>query len=299
MEIVELTFAGRDARLSGTLWVPGRTQRTAGVVLVGGSGPTDRLNGGYFGALRDSLVAAGATVLAYDKRGVGRSAGSWPSAGVAELAGDAAAAVTALRGQSGIDPDAVALLGHSEGGWVALRACADGAAVRRLVLNSCPAVSFIDAEVHALTVAGVPAESARAVYEELREAAHAGVDQATANRLLTGNDDPTLRQVLQRTGFRLTDDTWTQLRAWIDYAPGPDLDRLRTPTLAVYGADDPLTPVRDSADRMSQHAPAARCRVFAGADHRLFTGTTPAPHYLDVVVDWLTSTASPVTGPGH
>ena len=68
-----------------------------GVILVGGSGPSDRHNGGFFDALRTHLADAGVAVLTYDKRGAGKSTGEWASATVDDLAHDAAAAVAVLQ----------------------------------------------------------------------------------------------------------------------------------------------------------------------------------------------------------
>jgi hypothetical protein len=69
-----------------------------------------------------------------------------------------------VRSFDAVDRRGVGLFGHSEGGWVALRASADGVAPRFLILNSCPPVSFLDAEVYALTAAGVGFEQARSLY---------------------------------------------------------------------------------------------------------------------------------------
>jgi hypothetical protein len=63
-------------------------------------------------------------------------------------------------------------------------------------------------------------------------------DLATAVRVIADEPDPVVREVLDRTGFRLTDESYSQLRAWIDYAPDADLHRLQTPTLAIYGTQD-------------------------------------------------------------
>ncbi|MGO9971565.1 MAG: alpha/beta hydrolase family protein [Solirubrobacteraceae bacterium] len=219
MKVHEVQFGTGDVRLSGTVWVPDQEVPTPGVVLLGGSGPADRSNGGYFGALRDRLVAAGVTVLAFDKRGVGGSTGDWASAGVGDLAADVAGAVETLRVHPAVDRRAVGLFGHSEGGWVALRASTRGAAPRYLVLNSCPAVSFLEAELHALTVAGAGGDPARALFRRLREAIRVDADLATAGRVITEEPDSGLREVIDRTGFRLTDESYSQLRAWIDYAP--------------------------------------------------------------------------------
>jgi hypothetical protein len=41
--------------------------------MIGGSGPTDRSNGGYFVSYRDQFTDDGIAVLWYDKRGVGES----------------------------------------------------------------------------------------------------------------------------------------------------------------------------------------------------------------------------------
>jgi pimeloyl-ACP methyl ester carboxylesterase len=260
------------------------------VVLVGGSGPADRSNGGYFDAHRDRFVAAGMTVLAYDKRGVGASSGSWASAGVAELAGDVAAAVGALRARSGVDAGRIGIFGHSEGGWVALRACANGVAAGGLVLNSCPAVSFIESEVHALSLSGVPADVSRDLFDPLRAAAHSGCDCAAARRLLADVQDPALREALDRAGFRLTDETWSQLSAWIEYAPEPDLRLLDVPALAVYGSRDPLVPVSASEQTLARFAPNVRCQIFDGADHRLCIDGSLATGYLEAVTAWYAST---------
>jgi pimeloyl-ACP methyl ester carboxylesterase len=291
----EIQFGVGDVRLSGTVWMADHEVPTPGVVLVGGSGPTDRGNGGYFDALRDRLVAAGVTVLAFDKRGVGDSTGHWASAGVGDLASDVAGALEALRAFPAVDRRSVGLFGHSEGGWVALRASTHGAEPRYLVLNSCPAVSFLEAEVHALTAAGAGLEAARALFGRLGEAARVDADLATAVRVITEEPDPVLRRVLDATGFRLSDESYSQLRAWIDYAPDPDLRRLRTPTLAIYGTEDTLTPVQASLDRLAQLAPSARSQVFPGADHRLCLDGALAPGYLDVVAAWCASVAHATT----
>lgn len=288
----EVQFGTGDLRLSGTVWVPDQGVPTPGVVLVGGSGPADRRNGGYFDALRDHLVAAGVTVLSFDKRGVGASTGAWAPADVGDLAADVATAVEALRAHPVVDRHTVGLFGHSEGGWVALRASAQGAEPHYLVLNSCPAVSFLEAEVHALTAAGVAPDRARALFRRLREAVRADADLATAARVIADEPDPALPEVLERTGFRLTDKSYSQLRAWIDYAPDADLDSLRTPTLAIYGTQDTLTPVQASVDRLAQLAPTVRSQVFVGADHRLCIDDTLAPGYLNAVTAWCTSPPS-------
>src|SRR5215475_14899859 len=87
-------FAGSDGMtLAGTLLLPIKSelQRVPGVVLVAGSGPTDRDGNSPRAPVRidllkliaELLAGAGIATLRYDKRGIGASAGR-PS-GVEEL----------------------------------------------------------------------------------------------------------------------------------------------------------------------------------------------------------------------
>jgi pimeloyl-ACP methyl ester carboxylesterase len=92
VETEEVEFSGAGVRLSGTVTCPDTASVSPGVVLIGGSGPSDRHSGGLFDSLREHLAGAGVAALAYDKRGVGRSTGAWPAATVGELAQEGAAA---------------------------------------------------------------------------------------------------------------------------------------------------------------------------------------------------------------
>jgi uncharacterized protein len=92
VETEEVEFSGAGVRLSATMTVPGPASASPGIVLIGGSGPSDRHNDGFFDLLRDHLAHSGVAVLAYDKRGAGRSTGDWATATVDDLAADAAAA---------------------------------------------------------------------------------------------------------------------------------------------------------------------------------------------------------------
>ena len=95
-------------------------KRLPAVVLVGGSGPTDRdetaFNIPIFGQLADALADAGYIVLRYDKRGVGQSGGRAEAATLADYADDLRAAVKFMSERKDVDPKRIAVLGHSEGG---------------------------------------------------------------------------------------------------------------------------------------------------------------------------------------
>jgi pimeloyl-ACP methyl ester carboxylesterase len=63
----------------------------------------------------------------------------------------------------------------------------------------------------------------------------------------------------------------------VDYDPRPALERIDVPVLALFGADDPITPVEDSVAvfREAGRPGLTHVEVFAGAGHRLETGDPP------------------------
>ena len=115
--------------LVGTLSKPERADsRLPAVVLVGGSGPQDRDEVVFgipiLGQLAGAIANAGFAVLRYDKRGIGQSGGRSESASLADFAEDVRAAVKMLSDRKDIDPKRIAVIGHSEGGAIALLAAA-------------------------------------------------------------------------------------------------------------------------------------------------------------------------------
>ncbi|MEQ8833403.1 MAG: alpha/beta fold hydrolase [Miltoncostaeaceae bacterium] len=110
-------------RLAATLTLPAGPGPHPAAVIVGGIGPNDRDGDGQYARLAAALTARGIATLRYDKRGIGASDGpplSWLDA--RPLTADARAAVATARRTPGIDPSRVHLVGHSQGGVLALRA---------------------------------------------------------------------------------------------------------------------------------------------------------------------------------
>lgn len=126
--------------LAGTLSKPADAggARLPAVVLVGGSGPTDRdetvAGIPVLGQLANALADAGYLVLRYDRRGVGQSGGRPETATLADFAEDLRAAVKFLADRKNVDPKRIAVVGHSEGGWVALLAAAKDRRIGAVVL---------------------------------------------------------------------------------------------------------------------------------------------------------------------
>jgi pimeloyl-ACP methyl ester carboxylesterase len=97
-----VTFANAGVVLAGSLTLPARAASVPGVVMVGGSGPSDRDNDTHFPPIGRHLVDAGIAVLSYDKRGVGGSSGDWLDATMDDRASDASATLTRwITGRTG------------------------------------------------------------------------------------------------------------------------------------------------------------------------------------------------------
>jgi uncharacterized protein len=185
-------------------------------------------------------------------------------------------------------------LGHSEGGWVALRLGARGWPAAHLILQSCLAVSFVEAEVFALARAGMSpadAEAVGALMRDLAETAPSREGYRDAERLVAAAQCEAWYAVAEAQGFSFDHTAWDQIRVWGAYDPREDLERLGIPTLVVLGGDDPLVPVEASVRAYETTAVRThrrqRVAIFAGADHRLkLRGGNFVPEYLPTLTAW-------------
>ena len=129
-----VSFAAGGVTIEGTYRHPvGSPKKVPAVLLIAGSGPTDR-NGNSAALpgkvdtlqmLADWLSAEGVASLRYDKLGTGETGlgpyGSDPSAiGLAPYEQEATAAARFLARQPGVDTRRLGVIGHSEGALFAL-----------------------------------------------------------------------------------------------------------------------------------------------------------------------------------
>jgi pimeloyl-ACP methyl ester carboxylesterase len=139
------SFRSRDgALIAGDIHLPGG-RPTHGIVLVHGSGPEPRMTG-----FANDLATDGFAVLTYDKRGVGKSGGtyegtyniSWDNLHL--LGDDAAAAARALANHPRMRGRSVGFFGISQGGWIAPLAAVQYRRTAWMVFWSGPVCSVSD-----------------------------------------------------------------------------------------------------------------------------------------------------------
>ncbi len=285
---------GGGARVVGTLALPAAPGPVPVVLIVAGSGAVDR-NGNAPPALRSNLYAQlawrlgerGIASLRFDKRGVGESAGGVDLARTTfdDFAEDALAATRSLAGDERFSP--VVILGHSEGGWLAIRAALRGAPVKGVALLAAPGRPFLTVLREQLA-------------QQLDSAALAQFDSAMA-RYLRGELPVGLPGYLQPL-FRPVNQRFTA--SVVAYDALAELRRLEVPVLVVQGDRDVQVTTQD-AERLAAAKPGARVMLLPGVNH-LFKAaeradrlaqlalyldpTAPVvPELVDALADWIAS----------
>jgi len=137
-----MTIPGPKGDIAGTFFDAGKGAPV--VVIIPGSGPTDRDGNNPMGVkaapyrmLAEALAEKGVSTLRADKRGMFESKAAITDANsvsIADYAGDAHAWADALKKRTGAK--CVWLLGHSEGGLVALAAAQQPAGLCGVILVS-------------------------------------------------------------------------------------------------------------------------------------------------------------------
>ncbi|MEM7445487.1 MAG: alpha/beta fold hydrolase [Pseudomonadota bacterium] len=151
-QALEIEVDGPAGTLRGTLAGYAENEARPAILIVPGSGPTDRDGNNPLGVeassyrlLAEGLSEAGITTVRIDKRGMFGSAiaGLDPNAITIEDYGeDTNAWVRQIIDQTGVD--CVWILGHSEGGLVALVAGQDGPDICGMILLAAPGRSMGD-----------------------------------------------------------------------------------------------------------------------------------------------------------
>jgi hypothetical protein len=297
-------FAGSDGvTLAGTLLLPAwsELQRVPGIVLVAGSGPTDRdgnnpLVPQHIDVLKfiaELLATAGIATLRYDKRGIGGSTAR-PHGTLAEqerffswdnFIGDVAAAHGELVKHDEIKAYATALLGHSEGGL--------------LVLAALPAIT--KNRPHGMVLASTPGRPMREIVrEQVNRGAPNLVDAVTATMA-----------AIEASGH-VPADLPIELQALFPAYAGPYLQRMLAfdPAQALLGLDlaclllqgaadrqvVPMGDVQPLIDALSKRNAPGEAVVIPAVSHNLKLVSWPgdtgfggpiAPAVATKLVDWL------------
>ena len=257
----EIEAPGPAGPLRGTLLSPAASDVPV-VLIVPGSGPTDRngngpngLHASTYRLLAEGLLEKGIASVRIDKRGMYGSATAIPDADdvtINDYAADVRAWLSTIQARTGAS--CVWVLGHSEGGLVALLAAQQTANICGLILVS--TAGYPLAQVLIQQLQSNPANApllgnAMSIIESL--SAGTKVDAASVDPALM----PLFRPQVQR--FLMSELT-------ID--PAALLAGYTKPVLIVQGARDIQVSIQD-AQRLKHANPRAEIALISNANHVL------------------------------
>ena len=298
-----LTLESDGYELRAKLVLPVSAERPAGpgerypaAVIVHGSGKESAVD--HFG---DPYLLAprGVATLVFDKRGTGGSEGTYTQ-NFHVLARDVQAAVEALRARPDVDPEAIHLVGYSQGGWIAPLAASRSRGIASIVVGYGPMVPIVDEDrwgyVYTLQEKGF-GDEALAEADRIHELVVSIIDHGRSDRwdelkqaLDEAEDEKWFDAVADSdstVGF-LSANRWVPLRAvrlyawWmlrpIDgepradrlYDPVPVVANLDVPSLWIFGGDDHSMPTGwtlRELERLAAKGAPIETVVYPEADH--------------------------------
>ncbi|MDE2754880.1 MAG: alpha/beta fold hydrolase [Gemmatimonadetes bacterium] len=259
--------------LAGTFTRPSDGGPFPAVILITGSGPQNRdealLGHRPFLVLSDHLTRRGIAVLRFDDRGVGESTGDHAAATSSDFASDALAGVAYLKTRDDVDPAAIGLAGHSEGGLIAPIAATRSDDVSYIVLMAGTGVNgerILYAQGALINrAAGAteeqiernqelqramfdilksepdPERAAAVLTETVRTAFEAMPDAQRAQAGIT--DDESLDQVVN---MQVTQFNTPWFRYFLTYEPATVIEQVTVPVLAINGEKDLQVPYEEN-----------------------------------------------------
>ena len=255
-----VTVQGPSGNLEGTLIDAGT--KAPAVVMISGSGPTDRdgnsplgIKAASYRLLAEALAERGISTLRADKRGMFGSKAAVADANkvtIADYAADAHAWAALVRERTGAS--CAWLLGHSEGGLVALAAAQASEGLCGVILISAPGRKLGDVLRQQLRAnpANAPVlDEALAAIDTLESGRR--VDASTMNSALMPLFAP------QVQGFLID---------MMSKDPATLAGSVSLPMLIVHGDEDLQVSAAD-ADALHKAKPEAQLRVITGMNHAL------------------------------
>jgi len=301
----EVSFSNGEARLAGTLVLPeGYSRQTPVLIMVSGSGQQDRDETVFehrpFAVIADALGRAGIATLRYDDRGVGGSTGPVQDATTVDFKEDALAGMDLLRERF----DKVGVIGHSEGGTIALMLAAEKQA--DFVVSLAGGVvsgteTIVEQSRISILSAGYPAETADRFCDAVSEAAYVRVHGGRMPSV-DGLDLPDELKDSFLTLLTQFQVPWMVKFLSLDMRPL--LGSIECPVLALNGTMDVQVDAEANLDALRSGLPANpqnRIEALEGLNH-LFqhctTGSvgeyreieeTFSPEALRIIVEWMSS----------
>lgn len=301
----EVSFTNGDIVLNGTLTLPaGYSRQTPVLVMVTGSGIQNRDEELFehkpFAVIADALARAGFATLRYDDRGFDSTGGNPLAWTTEDFKSDAEAAVNLLRSRF----DKVGIIGHSEGGTIALMLAAEGKAdfiVSLAGMAVSGAETLVSQNRISLLQAGVPEDIAEEYCKLLEKSFSVKVNGGT----MPDPSDFDIPEGLKRNYMAVLNQIQTPYMAqFLTLDVRPLLADIRCPVLALNGTKDIQVDHESNLDALRKGLKASdanliesvesanhllqQCKTGAVSEYRTIEETI-SPKVLETVVSWLSA----------
>jgi len=304
----DVTFQNGPVTLAGTVIVPTGQGPFPAVIYLHGSGPMTRDG---FRPYAEAFARLGVASLFYDKRGTGSSTGSWVTASLDDLAGDALAAVHLLQTEKEVDAHRIGFWGISQGGWIGPRAAAQSGDIAFMILISGGGATPRESEMFSygneFDHAGLSDAEKREGFDVLDDyfqylaSGNGRPELVERLRQLDANHDSKLYLLAEQLNRILPSVENRPNWSWVaTYDPANDIARLKCPVLIMFGDQDKEAPPELSLKKWREGLAKAvnqdtTIMVFPGAGHGIrmghhtMSGKRPpfADGYREAMLGWL------------
>lgn len=262
-EISNFVLKTATGNIYGTLAMPpGENRKVPVVLIIAGSGPTDRNGNSNIGGLKcnaykmlaDSLLLAGIASIRYDKRGVGESAGAMiteDSMRFEDIVNDAAGFIKMLKEDSRFSK--IIVLGHSEGSLVGM------IAARK------------EKTAGYISLAGIAERADKVIEKQIKAQSEELAEKATT--ILDSLDKGYFVKDVDASLFSLfRPSVQPYMISWLKYEPKQEIKKLTVPILILQGTTDIQVGVEE-AGQLKKACPKATFKLITGMNHALKQAT--------------------------
>lgn len=262
-----VTFKNGDITIAGTLTLPENKKDFPTVIMITGSGPQNRdeeiFDFKIFGIIADHLTRNGIAVLRCDDRGVGESTGDFTKATSKDFATDIEAGINYLKTRKDINPKRIGLAGHSEGGIIAPMISARNTDVafnvliagtgvngEEIMLSQSAAISKANGmdekkielnqklmmEGFNLVKTNAPEKDWNKLQDKIKEIIVDEIKRMSSEEKKTIKDEKAFIESNSKQQLVFFKSEW--VKYFISYEPSTSLEKLKVPTLAIFGEKD-------------------------------------------------------------
>jgi len=254
----EIILKTQTGDISGTLTIPADVKVSPVVIIIAGSGPTDRdcnsplgVQTNAYKMLAESLAENGISTLRFDKRGIRKSQSAMTSESDLRFEtyiNDVVSWISKLKADNRFSK--IILLGHSEGSLIGI-------------------VAAEQADIAAfISVAGIGRSADKVIQDQLKSQLPAQLYDESNNILDSLKAGKTVSNVNPNLVALYRPSVQPYMISWIKYDPAKEISKLTIPVLLIQGTTD-LQVTVDDAKMLSASKPDAKLVIIENMNHVL------------------------------